>query len=80
MTDSRDDLLNSLVAVSIAVQEALPGRVSSPVLQPPTAGLDWSAGVALQRILEAGITAEMCWHSFARCVSARSLTVTCSLS
>jgi hypothetical protein len=58
VTDSRDSLLNSLVAVALAAQEAFPGRVSSPGLQPPTAGLDWPAGVALQHILEAGIEAE----------------------
>src|SRR5258706_2115282 len=58
VTDSRDSLLNSLVAVALALQEALPERVSSPGLQPPTEGLDWPAGVALQHILEAGIKAE----------------------
>lgn len=58
MTNSRDSLLNSLVAVALAVHQALPQRVSSPSLQPPTAGLDWPAGVALQHILEAGIEAE----------------------
>jgi hypothetical protein len=58
VTDSRDDLLTSLVAMSLDVRDVLPARVSSPVLQPPRAGLDWPAGVALQHILEAGIQSD----------------------
>jgi hypothetical protein len=58
VTDSRDSLLNSLVAAAMAVHEALPQPVSSPGLEPPTTGLDWRAGVALQHILDAGIDAE----------------------
>ena len=58
MTGSRDGLLGSLAAVALAVQEALPGRISSPVLQPPTGDLNWPAGVALEHMLEAGVSAE----------------------
>lgn len=58
VTDSRDSLVKSLIAVALAVQEALPGRISGPSLQPPTEDLDWPAGVALQHILEAGVNAE----------------------
>jgi len=58
VTDCRDSLLNSLVAVALAVQEALPERVSNPGPEPPATGLDWRAGVALQHILGAGVEAE----------------------
>ena len=58
VTDSRDSLLTSLVAVALAVHEALPQPVSSPGLESPTTGLDWRAGMALQHILDAGIDAE----------------------
>jgi hypothetical protein len=57
VTDSRDDLLNLLVGVALALQDVLPARVSSAGLQPQSEGLGWPAGVALQRMVDAGISA-----------------------
>jgi hypothetical protein len=58
MTDQRDALLLALDQVARGVNDALPGRVSTGVDPPPQPDLNWVAGAALQRIIEAGVAGE----------------------
>ena len=58
MPHGTDLLLAGLVKTAYEVDEALPERISEPMLQPIRPGLDWPAGVALQGCIAGGIDPE----------------------